>query len=72
MPKAPHNFSDVDLLLVTAKAGHLVITQRRAKQLAADSFPPIDVVFPTIEEYENPALFRSANYRAAGLLVDSW
>jgi predicted nucleotidyltransferase len=37
--------SDVDLLIVADLAGNAAIHNRRARQLAADCFPRIDVVF---------------------------
>ena len=39
--------SDFDLLVVAALDGNPGIHQRRARQLAADCFPPVDVVFAT-------------------------
>lgn len=44
-----HPGSDVDLLVVAALVGDLVVHMRRARQLVADSFPPIDVVLCTPE-----------------------
>src|SRR5262249_34097366 len=50
-----HSGSDVDLLVVAdvreGAARHL----RRARQLAADCFPPVDVVFATPEEVAGAA-----------------
>jgi hypothetical protein len=40
----------VDLLVVADLAGNPAIYNRRARQLAADSFPRIDVVFATPQE----------------------
>jgi predicted nucleotidyltransferase len=42
--------SDIDLLVVAELAGDSAIHQRRARQLTADCFPPIDVVFFSPEE----------------------
>lgn len=44
--------SDVDLLVVTELDGDRTMPQRRARQLVATSFPPIDVVLCTPEEVE--------------------
>jgi predicted nucleotidyltransferase len=45
-----HDRSDVDLLIVADLPGNASIHSRRARQLAADSFPRIDIVFATPEE----------------------
>lgn len=45
-----HGASDVDLLLITRFEGDPIANQRRARQLAADCFPPVDVVFATVED----------------------
>jgi predicted nucleotidyltransferase len=45
-----HVGSDVDLLIVADLPGNAVVHSRRARQLAADSFPRIDIVFATPEE----------------------
>jgi uncharacterized protein len=45
-----HAGSDVDLLIVADLAGSPAIHNRRARQLAADCFPRIDVVFATPQE----------------------
>jgi predicted nucleotidyltransferase len=42
--------SDFDLLVVAALDGCAEAHQRRARQLAADCFPPVDIVFATPEE----------------------
>jgi len=42
--------SDVDLLVITRLGGNPFFHQRRARQLAADCFPRVDVVFATPEE----------------------
>lgn len=44
--------SDVDLLVVAELDGDRTIPLRRARQLVAPSFPPIDVVLCTPEEVE--------------------
>lgn len=45
-----HPASDVDLLVVARLEGSPLAYQRRARQLAADCFPRIDVVFATPED----------------------
>jgi uncharacterized protein len=47
--------SDVDLLVVTELDGDRTIPLRRARQLVASSFPPVDVVLCTPEEVEGAA-----------------
>jgi predicted nucleotidyltransferase len=47
--------SDVDLLVVTELDGDRTVPLRRARQLVAASFPPIDVVLCTPEEVESAA-----------------
>ena len=47
--------SDVDLLVVADLAGDPAVHQRRARQLAADCFPPIDVVFCSSEDLDEAA-----------------
>ena len=42
-----HLRSDVDLLVIANLDGNTAFHQRRARQLAADGFPPVDVVFAT-------------------------
>ena len=42
-----HDRSDVDLLIVADLPGNASVHTRRARQLAADCFPRIDVVFAT-------------------------
>jgi predicted nucleotidyltransferase len=42
--------SDVDLLVIAELSGSAVFHLRRAHQLAADCFPPVDVVFATPAE----------------------
>ena len=47
--------SDVDLLVVAELDGDRTIQLRRARQLVAASFPPVDVVLCTPEEVEGAA-----------------
>jgi len=54
-----HARSDVDLLVVTELDGDPAPHQRRARQLAADCFPRVDVVFCTGEELAGAASARS-------------
>lgn len=42
--------SDVDLLVITRFQGNPLFHQRRARQLAADCFPRVDVVFAAPED----------------------
>lgn len=42
--------SDIDLLVITKLEGNLFFHQRRARQLAADCFPPVDIVLATPQE----------------------
>ncbi|HWF36654.1 MAG TPA: nucleotidyltransferase domain-containing protein [Solirubrobacteraceae bacterium] len=51
--------SDVDLLIVAAAAGEPGDAARRARQLVAASFPPIDIVLCTPEEAEHAGEQRS-------------
>ena len=51
--------SDVDLLVVASVEGNPALHQRRAKQLAADCFPPVDVVIATPAEVADAATARS-------------
>lgn len=51
--------SDVDLLVITKAAGEPGPVARRARQLVATSFPPIDIVLCTPEDAENAAEQRS-------------
>jgi len=44
--------SDIDLLIVADLVGDASRLLRRAHQLAADCFPPVDVVFATPEDVE--------------------
>jgi predicted nucleotidyltransferase len=45
-----HESSDVDLLVVARLDGNLFFQQRRARQLAADCFPLVDIVLVTPED----------------------
>ena len=45
-----HSGSDVDVLVIANLAGHPAAHQRKARQLAADAFPPIDIVLATPAE----------------------
>jgi predicted nucleotidyltransferase len=54
-----HGGSDVDLLLVANLEGNPAFHQRRARQLAADCFPRVDIVFATPEEVTEAANARS-------------
>ena len=64
--------SDFDLLVVAALDGRAGIHQRRARQLAADCFPPVDVVFATpaeigaADEAKSPFL---ASILGSGIIV---
>lgn len=51
--------SDIDLLVVADLEGDPLFYLRRARQLAADCFPPVDVVFATTEEFESAATAKS-------------
>lgn len=52
--------SDVDLLVVADAVGDSSTHLRRAHQLAADCFPPVDVVFATPYEVEEATVERNA------------
>jgi predicted nucleotidyltransferase len=54
-----HSGSDVDLLVVADLEGNPAFHQRRARQLAADCFPPVDVVFATPADVTSAATARS-------------
>jgi predicted nucleotidyltransferase len=45
-----HVGSDVDLLIIANLPGRSTVHARRARQLTADSFPRIDIVFATPQE----------------------
>jgi uncharacterized protein len=56
--------SDADLLVVAAVDGEPGPHLRRARQLVASNFPPVDVVLCTPEEADNAALERSPFLRS--------
>ena len=67
-----HDGSDVDLLIVADLEGDMAQHQQRARQLAADGFPPIDVSFCSREELANAAQARSpflASVLSRGIIV---
>jgi len=45
-----HDRSDIDVLVIADLAGNPALHKRRARQLAGDSFPPMDFVFATPTE----------------------
>jgi predicted nucleotidyltransferase len=51
--------SDVDVLVVATLAGDHGLHMRRARQLAVDCFPPVDVVFASPEEVATAATAES-------------
>jgi predicted nucleotidyltransferase len=51
--------SDVDLLVVADLEGDPTFHQRRARQLAANSFPPVDVVLCTPEDVSEATIVKS-------------
>jgi predicted nucleotidyltransferase len=51
--------SDIDLLVVADLDGDSLFHLRRARQLASDCFPPVDVVFATTEDIESAATAKS-------------
>jgi predicted nucleotidyltransferase len=51
--------SDVDLLVVANLAGNPLFHQRRARQLAADCFPRVDIVFATPEDVAKASIAKS-------------
>lgn len=51
--------SDVDLLVITNLADDPEIPRRRARQLVATSFPPIDIVLCTQDEADTAESARS-------------
>jgi predicted nucleotidyltransferase len=53
------NNSDMDLLVIAHFEGDLTRHQRRAKQLAADCFPPVDIVIATPAEVAGAASAKS-------------
>ncbi|MCL5743939.1 MAG: nucleotidyltransferase domain-containing protein [Acidobacteria bacterium] len=54
-----HPGSDVDLLVVADLDGNGAFHLRRARQLAADCFPPVDVVLATPEDVATAATAKS-------------
>ncbi len=54
-----HRGSDVDLLVIANLQGNPAFHQRRARQLAADCFPPVDVVFATPADVAGAATAKS-------------
>jgi len=51
--------SDMDLLIIVRVEDRSGASARRARQLASDCFPPVDVAFATAEEVEQAALDRN-------------
>jgi uncharacterized protein len=51
--------SDVDLLVIAQVEGNPALNQRKAKQLASDCFPRVDVIIATPEEVADAARARS-------------
>ena len=51
--------SDVDLLVIANVEGNAILHRRRAKQPAADCFPPLDVVIATPSEVADAANAKS-------------
>ena len=51
--------SDVDLLVIVNIEGNPSFHHRRARQLATDCFPPVDIVFATPAEISNAAMIKS-------------
>jgi predicted nucleotidyltransferase len=56
--------SDVDLLVIADLQGNPMIHQRRARQMAADCFPRVDVVFASPSEVAGAATARSPFLRS--------
>ncbi len=54
-----HATSDVDLLIIANLTGSASAYLRRARQLTADAFPRVDVVFATPEEVSEAANAKS-------------
>ena len=50
-----HPGSDIDLLVIAHVHGDVASHYKRARQLAADAFPPVDFVFATPEEVAGAA-----------------
>lgn len=51
--------SDIDLLVVADFDGDPLFYLRRARQLSADCFPPVDVVFASTEDVDSAATAKS-------------
>jgi predicted nucleotidyltransferase len=51
--------SDVDLLVIADLPGNPALHARRARQLTADCFPPLDVVFATPQDVTTAASAKS-------------
>jgi predicted nucleotidyltransferase len=56
--------SDVDLLVVADLEGDFMVHLRRARQLVADSFPPVDIVLCTPEDIAEVNTARSPFLRS--------
>ncbi len=56
---ANHPGSDIDLLVIARLEGSPSLHQRRARQSAADCFPPVDVVLCSPAEAANASAARS-------------
>jgi len=54
-----HANSDIDLLIITTVEENQLVQMRRARQLAADCFPKVDVVFATTDDVANAATAKS-------------
>jgi uncharacterized protein len=54
-----HGRSDVDLLVIASLDDNRLFHQRRARQLAADCFPAVDIVFATPTEVAEAATAKS-------------
>ncbi len=54
-----HGGSDVDLLVIAGLEGNQDAHRRRARQLAADCFPRVDVVFATPADIAGAATAKS-------------
>jgi len=69
---AANDRSDVDLLLVARTDGNPVVHLRRARQLASDCFPPVDVVIASPTEVAEAATARSpflASILSSGITI---
>jgi uncharacterized protein len=51
--------SDIDLLVIADLEGDALFYLRRARQLATDCFPPVDVVFASTEDVDSAATAKS-------------